>query len=826
MRLKDNDLLVVLTVGSFLQKHLCEKTIAQLDLSVNNIKVVCDDEFGIRVGSAGALLKAVEQYYDDYKRIIIINCGGFSKRTINCAIKGKAFAQTLVSGEPITLFEHILNNIAALSECFSEGVIVACSDILVNSDNIRADFSNCVAFGIYSDLKTASQHGVMIKNEKNELVQFLHKEDVSVLKEYVSAECEQIIVDTGMAFLNDLFVRRLLEIVRDKNILDIIKESRTELNFYSDILPLLSRSIKYSDYIGAESEESAIFKIKNILYDYLSDINSDVYVAQGQPFLHFGNNEQLRNNTLKVSDKSEKHLKINSYVKSGSKIGCGTVLDNVCLRAESDIGEGCLISDIKFNFPITVNNNKVICGFRLNDGSFVTVMTDIKENPKELENGTELWDVPRFYKAQNFDDSFKKLVCGANEEKVSLAFCVENADYDYFLENKQYISGLTRNIFQKQYSDMRENIISQYFSKKSFPIIFVPCCDCVEVSMPVRLNLSGTWTDAMPYCVDNGGAVVNVAVKTDDMLPINVRLEKLDESAIEFSNDGVKSVFSFDDAEYEDDFSDFNLHKAVLKTLGINQPEKLSAGFRLNIEVKKIDKGSGLGTSSILLAACFRAFSKMYNLNYTDSDIVEMVFVAEQLMKTGGGWQDQAGSLFPGMKLVSSTPGIPQNVKTETIELPEIIQEIFAKKAVLMPTGQRHFGRFIVNDVANRYLDRNPKAISAYSQMKDLNKKLTESIKNGDVKGFYSCINTHRELLKLISPLTTTAKTDSITEMCLSVAEAVSICGAGGGGYLLVFLKDNVSADDFKLFVSQKFPEIKSEVLKTEIYIQGEKNEQ
>ena len=34
-----------------------------------------------------------------------------------------------------------------------------------------------------------------------------------------------------------------------------------------------------------------------------------------------------------------------------------------------------------------------------------------------------------------------------------------------------------------------------------------------EVSLPLRINWCGTWTDTPPYCLDNGGKVVNASVK-------------------------------------------------------------------------------------------------------------------------------------------------------------------------------------------------------------------------------------------------------------------------------------------------------------------------
>lgn len=825
MQLSNNDLLVVLTVGSLPQKQLCEKFILQLNYSDINIRVICDDDFGIRLGSGGALLKVVDKYYDIFKKIIIINCGGFSKRTISCAVKGKAFTQVLIDNEPITLFEIILDNALVLSRSFDKGVLITCSDIVIDSTVLRGDFSSNIVFGVVADLHTASQHGVIIKGENNELLKFLHKVDISLLKPFAFKDTNQIIVDTGMSFLNDLFVHQLLKLIRNTGVLALINIQGIELNFYSDISPLLCRDVVYSDYIDDESINSQYVEIKKLLYNYLCDFNFNVCVVYGQPFLHFGNNEQLRNNTFLISDTSEEYLRINSYLNPASEVGCGTVLDNVFLSESSYIGSGCMVSDIRFNKSVVIKNNSLVCGIRLKDGKFVTIVTDVSENSKNVFHDSELWSLPRFYIASSFDDSLKKFIDQTYEDKVSIKYCVDNADYNYFLENKRYISGVIDSVYDQKYVDIRKSIIEEYFKRKNFPDVFCSKCDCVNISMPVRVNLSGTWSDAMPFCVENGGSVINVAVTTDGITPISVRVEKLNSKAIEFFSDGIKHLFSFDDIGDCDEFSDFNLHKSVLKTLGIANESQLKNGFRLITNVEKIDKGSGLGTSSILLSACFKALSEMFDLNYTHSDIVEMVFVAEQIMTTGGGWQDQAGGLFPGIKVVSSLPGFLPKVKIEPIELPCEIQYIFNNKVVLLPTGQRHFGRFVVNDVANRYLNKNPETVSAYAEMKNLNESLLNAIKNNNITDFYTCINVHMQLLKQISPLVTNSKIDRIIQKCMRIANAISICGAGAGGYLLAFLKDEFSVDDCKEFFYSNFPEIKSEVLKLDVYFEGVNDE-
>ena len=811
-----NDATIVLTVGTAAQKKLCLKLVAELALPCKRIHVISDDDAGGRIGSGGAAINAISRYYKNSGKLIVINSGGFSKRTFCCAVKGKAFAHTLCEGRPVTLLEHIVSNTVRLAESFNRGVLLCCSDILVNTSEIKADFDSNVGFGMKADISTAVNHGVMFADSNADMLRFLHKYDAETLRKY-SCGSNDFTVDTGMVFLCDAFVNALLSLSEKSDILGFIKKSGTELNFYSDILPLLSKKLNAEEYFEHETASAEHLKLKEMLYGALRGFTLKVCVPESQSFMHFGTSRQLLDNVFSLSDKLPRLL-INSYAGDSVSIGDKTLLDSALIHDNSEIGSDCLISDITFNRAISVPDSKAVSGIKINDGSFVTVITDIDENPKTKVGEAQLWDVPRFYKGKSFYDSFEKFLADADEEKYSLSYCTENADFDFFYNHRQYVADFIRNKPHFEYLRIRKALISDFLARRSPLTQLNAVTDRVEISMPVRINLCGTWTDAMPYCTDNGGEVINAAVTVDNALPIKVTLERTNDKTVTFISDSHETVFDFERQNIYDDFSDFNLHKAVLETIGITDSSQLPFGLRLSTQVSIIDKGSGLGTSSILLAACFKAFSDMFRLGYSYGRIAQMVFIAEQLMKTGGGWQDQAGGLYPGLKLVASDSGLHQELSVRNIKLRDNMQYIFSEKAVLLPTGQRHFGRFVVNDVVNRYLNRDPDALCAYEEMKSLNRSLVCSLENDDTVEFFRCINRHMQLLKKISPSVTNERIDSMISDCSKVAKAVSICGAGAGGYLLVFLKSEISFSDFLEFAAKKFPELNSKILKLDIY--------
>ena len=88
----------------------------------------------------------------------------------------------------------------------------------------------------------------------------------------------------------------------------------------------------------------------------------------------------------------------------------------------------------------------------------------------------------------------------------------------------------------------------------------------------------------------------------------------------------------------------------------------------MNSEVTNVPKGSGLGTSSILSGACVKAIFEFMGIPYTEDDLYSHVLCMEQIMATGGGWQDQVGGLSSGIKYITSAPGIavPRLIRIRT----------------------------------------------------------------------------------------------------------------------------------------------------------------
>ena len=89
------------------------------------------------------------------------------------------------------------------------------------------------------------------------------------------------------------------------------------------------------------------------------------------------------------------------------------------------------------------------------------------------------------------------------------------------------------------------------------------------------------------------------------------------------------------------------------------QLREFGGGIEISL-LAAVPKGSGLGTSSILAATVLAALGDLCGLDWDRNTLFTRTLALEQMLTTGGGWQDQAGAIFRGIKLIETAPGLAQ----------------------------------------------------------------------------------------------------------------------------------------------------------------------
>ena len=341
----------------------------------------------------------------------------------------------------------------------------------------------------------------------------------------------------------------------------------------------------------------------------------------------------------------------------------------------------------------------------------------------------------------------------------------------------------------------------------------------VLVRLPVRVNWGGGWTDTPPYCNENGGVVLNAALKLNGILPIQVEVRKLDRLRVEFASEDIGAEGVCETIEEirncHNPFDFFALHKAALISCGIvplagtetlqEILRRLGGGIYLSTRVVGVPKGSGLGTSSILSGACVKALHEFLGLSCSDGALYDIVLCMEQMMSTGGGWQDQVGGLTNGIKYITTRSGIDQKIQVEQVTLPEEAKRELQERFVLIYTGQRRLARNLLREVVGNYIGGRKESVDALDAMKVTAVRMRWALEEGNIDALAELFNRHWELSKQLDMGATNTCIDQIFLSCADLIDGRFIAGAGGGGFLQAILKKGVTKKQLSVRLHEVF---------------------
>ena len=352
---------------------------------------------------------------------------------------------------------------------------------------------------------------------------------------------------------------------------------------------------------------------------------------------------------------------------------------------------------------------------------------------RKLEQGMYYADALKIFGKRGISkEIFKLLMEDAAEADFSLKIRIYHAVSCYMKKTRTIYDDLHYDALENDCFGTIQEVIYEEAEKKlpdsaGYRIVK----DQVDIALPVRVNWGGGWTDTPPHCNEKGGVVLNAAMKLRGIYPVQITVKRLDELHVEFESKDIGVYTTVDSAAEIQDchnpYDSFALHKAALIACGIIPVreeadlqeilKRMGGGIYLSTQVYGVPKGSGLGTSSILSGACVKGIFEFLGQERTDAEIYDVVLGMEQIMSTGGGWQDQVGGLTEGIKLISTKPGIAQNLVVEKIEMPEEGKKELKERFALIYTGQRRLARNLLRDVVGGYIGSRPESLKALKEI-------------------------------------------------------------------------------------------------------------
>jgi galactokinase/mevalonate kinase-like predicted kinase len=322
----------------------------------------------------------------------------------------------------------------------------------------------------------------------------------------------------------------------------------------------------------------------------------------------------------------------------------------------------------------------------------------------------------------------------------------------------------------------------------------------------VRIDLAGGWTDTPPYCLYAGGSVVNVAVELNGQPPLQVYVKPAGRYTITLRSidlGAAETVSTYEELRnYNTVGSPFSIPKAALTLAGFlpgyaperyptleEQLRAFGAGLEITL-LSAVPAGSGLGTSSILSATVLGALSDFCGLGWDRNGIGRRTLVLEQLLTTGGGWQDQFGGILHGVKLLQTKEGFDQDPLVR--RLPE---HLFTDPALrpchlLYYTGITRTAKDILTDIVRNMFLNDGRGLQLLAAMKEQALQMYETLQSGTFEEYGRQVRTTWRQKKALDAGTNPPAVEALIARIRDYALGYTLPGAGGGGYLYIVAKD------------------------------------
>lgn len=410
-----------------------------------------------------------------------------------------------------------------------------------------------------------------------------------------------------------------------------------------------------------------------------------------------------------------------------------------------------------------------------------------------------------------------------DEMVFPLAFAHERMFRAEILRRRGSSAGDIAAMESAAFSSLRRSFIERASSHPQCPRNTSLADQIVWARSPVRLDLAGGWTDTPPYCLIHGGSVVNMAAELNGQPPIQafVRICQEPHFVMRSIDLGVECrVESWEElSTYADVGSGFAIAKAALALAGFHpdfgvaskyaslreQLRDFGGGIELSL-LAATPKGSGLGTSSILAATLLGALGNLCGLGWDQAEIGARTLVLEQMLTTGGGWQDQYGGVLHGIKWLRTRPGYDQT--PEVRWLPEHLfrSAWFRDCALLYYTGITRVAKSILAEIVRGMFLNSSRHLPLLAQLERHASHTYELLQRDDWDALGAAVAETWRLNTALDEGANTPEVQGILDAVSDWTAGAKLLGAGGGGYLLLLAKDPEAATHIRSTLNNSPP--------------------
>ncbi len=830
-----------------------------------------NDPVGHKLGSGGGttwLLQAcmtvedgesLSEWLPREKRILL-HAGGQSRRLPSYAPSGKILT-------PVPVFrwergQRLSQDLLSLQLPLYEQMMqmaperihtmVVSGDVLVRTSQPLQPIpdADVVCFGLWLDASVAKNHGVFVSSRKSPSVlkHMLQKPSIETLNEI--QKDHYYLTDIGIWLLSDKAVELLAK--KSKKGDEFI-----EYDMYSEFGCALGTNPSSPD-------------------DELSQLSVAIVPLQGGEFYHFGTSREMISSTLRIQNLVNDQREIMHH---GRKPHPSIFVQNaICNFRFTEENTNLWIENSYVGEGWTLTHDNIITGVPENDWKLqlapgecidvvpigdkeyaircyhiddrfagaeqqkqqfpvvdtldgITSPRDV-QNPVRMISAEEISTEANLHRLFNQRKAFRKLNWSALAEnwthsvfyQLDLAdakreFDEQNIPMPAPLDDDAPLmtrihDAMFRGESDKAFSLLREGLLDTD-AKPQVPSLSVAEDQIVWGRSPVRIDIAGGWTDTPPYCLMEGGNVINLAIELNGQPPLQAYIRPSKEFRIVLRSIDLGAMEAVETSEQLKDFmhvgSPFSIPKAALVLAGFGtgvlkgELEAFGSGIEITL-LSAIPAGSGLGTSSILAATVLGALNDFCGLGWDKNEIGHRTLMLEQMLTTGGGWQDQFGGVLGGVKLLQTGRGFAQNPQVRWLPTDLWTQPEYRPCHLLYYTGITRTAKSILAEIVRRMFLNHGDELRLLRQMKAHTLDMYEAIQQNDFVRMGQLVRKTWTQNQLLDSGTNPESVEALTRLVDDLCLGYKLPGAGGGGYLYMIAKDPEAAARIKQILTDNSP--------------------
>jgi galactokinase/mevalonate kinase-like predicted kinase len=186
-------------------------------------------------------------------------------------------------------------------------------------------------------------------------------------------------------------------------------------------------------------------------------------------------------------------------------------------------------------------------------------------------------------------------------------------------------------------------------------------------------------------------------------------------------------------------------------------------------------------------------------------ELIRQVLQVEQMLTTGGGWQDQIGGAVGGIKCIQSRPGFRPHPVIHQLD-PWLFQDPESLACfTLFYTGITRLAKNILAEVVDHVNGASKAYRFTLQHMARLALDAKDAIERRDRETMAEILALSWEANKRVHPSSTNAEVEEILAATREHHAGAKLLGAGGGGYALFASPDPAHAEALREILRQRF---------------------